>query len=76
MTMPDQTAASSGIGLIGMGHEKRAQFRLNRLRDQFPRTLAQQIRQRVGRKSGRRAKRDNGILRHVAYAFLCENCGA
>ena len=49
---------------------------INRLRDQLPRTLTQQIRQRVGRKSFWRAKRDNRILRHVAYPFLCENCGA
>ena len=48
MTMPHQTAAASPIGLIGMGGKKRAQFRLNRLRNQIPRTLAQQICQRVG----------------------------
>ena len=50
-----------------MGSEKHVQLRLDRLSDQIPRTLAQQIRQRVGRKSFWRAKRDNRILRHVAY---------
>jgi hypothetical protein len=50
-----------------MGVEKRIQFGFNRLSDQIPRTLAQQIRQRVCRKSVWCAKRDNRILRHVAY---------
>ncbi len=76
MTMPNQPPAASRIGLIGMGREKSVQLGLNCLRDQFPRALAQQIRQRVGRKSFWRAKRDNRIFRHVAYPFLCENCGA
>ena len=66
MAMPDQPLATSKIGLISMGGEKSLQLGLDRLRDQLPRTLAQQIRQRVGRKSCRRAKRDNRILRHVA----------
>ena len=76
MAMPDQPLATRAIGLISMGGEKSVQLGLNRLRDQPPRTLTQQIRQRVGRKSFWRAKRDNRILRHVAYPFLCENCGA
>jgi hypothetical protein len=76
MTMPDQPPAASPICLIGMGGEKHIQLRLDRLRDQIPRALAQQIRQRVGRKSFWRPKRDNRVLRHVAYPFLCENCGA
>ena len=67
ITMPDQPPAANPIGLIGMGGKKRVQLGLNRLRDQFPRTLAQPIRQRVGGKSGRRAKRDTRILHHVAY---------
>jgi hypothetical protein len=74
--MTDQTAAASPIGLIGMGGEKRVQLGLNRLRDHIQRALAQQIRQRFGQKSFWRAKRDNRILCHVAYPFLCENCGA
>ena len=92
MAMPNQPLAARAIGLISMGGEKSVQLGLNRLRDQpparstacainrlrdqLPRTLTQQIRQRVGRKSFWRAKRDNRILRHVAYPFLCENCGA
>jgi len=48
MAVPDKTAAASPIGLIGVGAKKRAQFRLNRLRKQIPRALAQQIGQRVG----------------------------
>jgi len=71
----NKPAAASRIGLIGMSGEKREQLSLNRLRDQIPCSLAQQIRQRIGRKSFWRAKRDNHILRHVAYPFLCENCG-
>ena len=47
MTVPHQSPAASGIGLIGMGGEKRVQLGFNRLRDQFPRNLAQQIRKRV-----------------------------
>ncbi len=76
MAMADQPLAASGIGLVSMNGEKSIQFGLDSLSDQLPRTLAQQIRQRVGRKSFWRAKRDNPILRHVAYPFLCENCGA
>ena len=76
MAVPDQPPAASGISLIAMGGEKSVQLGLDRLCDQLPRPLAQQIRQRVGRKSFWRAKRDNRILRHVAYPFLCENCGA
>ena len=76
MAMANQAASASLIGLIGMGSEKGIQLGLNRLSDQIPRALAQQIGQRVGRKSFWRAKRDNRILRHVAYPFLCENCGA
>ena len=76
MAVPNQPATTGGIGLIGMGSEKGIQLGLDRLSDQIPRALAQQIRQRVGRKSFWRAKRDNRILRHVAYPFLCENCGA
>lgn len=45
------------------------------IQEQIARPLAKQIRQRVGRKSFWCAKRDNCILRHVAYHFLCENCG-
>jgi len=74
--MPDQSLAANVIGLISMACKKRVQFGLDRLCNQLPSTLAQQIRQRVGRKSFWRAKRDNRILRHVAYPFLCENCGA
>ena len=48
MTVTDQTAATRRIGLIGMGSEKHVQLRLDRLRDQLPRKVAQQIRQRVG----------------------------
>ena len=62
MTVPDQPLAASGIGLVGMGGEKSGHLGLDRLGDQRPRTLAQQIRQRVRRKSGRRPKRDNPIL--------------
>jgi hypothetical protein len=76
MTVTNQMAAARPIGLIGMGHEKRIQLGLNRLRDKIPRALPQQIRQRIGRNSFWRAKRDNRILRHVVYPFLCENCGA
>jgi len=76
MAMPNQPLAAHAIGLISMGGEKSVQLGLNRLRDQLPRTLTQQIRQRVGRKSFWRTKRDNRILRHVAHPFLCENCGA
>ena len=76
MTVTDQTPATRSIGLIGVSGEKRIQLGLDRLRDQIPRTLAQQIRQRVGRKSFWCAKRDNRILGHVAYPFLYENCGA
>ena len=47
----DQPPAASAIGLVSMSGEKSVQFRLNRLRDQLPRTQAQQICQRVGRKS-------------------------
>lgn len=73
--MTDQPPAASGIRLIGMGGEKHVELGLDRLRDQIPRALAQQIRQRIGRKSFCCAIRDNRILRHVAYPFLCENCG-
>jgi hypothetical protein len=45
--VPDQPIAARGISLTGMGGEERIQLRLDRLRDQFPRALAQQIRQRV-----------------------------
>ena len=48
MAMPDQTPASSPIGLIGMGGQKHVQLGLDGLRDQLTRPLAQQIRQRVG----------------------------
>ena len=48
MAMPDQPPAASAIGLVSMGGKKSAQLSLNRLCDQLPRTLAQQIRQRVG----------------------------
>ena len=64
--------AASGISLIGVGGEKPVQLGSDRLCDQ----LARQIRRRVGRKSLWRAKRDNRIFRHVAWPFLCENCGA
>ena len=67
MAMPDQPLATSSIGLVSMGGEKSAQLSLDRLRDQIPSALAQKIRQRIGRKSCRRAKRDNRILRHVEY---------
>ena len=60
--MPDQPPAASGIGLVSMGGEKSIQLGLDRLRDQLPRTQAQQIRQRIGRESFWRAKRDNRIL--------------
>jgi len=76
MAMSDQPPAASHIGLIGMGCEKHVQLRLDRLSDEIPGALAQQFRQRVGRKSFWRAKRDNRILRHVPYHFLCQNCGA
>jgi hypothetical protein len=59
-----------------MGNEKGIQLGFDRLSNQIPGASAQQIRQRVGRKSFWCAKRDNRILRHVAYPFLCENCGA
>ena len=48
MTVTHQTPASRRIRLVGMGGEKRIQFGLNRLRDQFPCTLAQQVCKRVG----------------------------
>ena len=73
--MPDQPPAAGSIGLISMGGEKSVQLSLDRLRDQIPSAPAQKIRQRVRRKSFWRAKRDNRILRHVAYPFLCETCG-
>ena len=48
MAMPDQPPAAGAIGLVRRGGEKSAQLSLDRQRDQLPRTLAQQIRQRVG----------------------------
>ena len=56
MAMPNQPLAARAIGLVSMGGEKSVQLGLNRLRDQLPRTLTQQIRQRVERKSFWRAK--------------------
>jgi hypothetical protein len=47
MTVTHQTPAPRSIRLVGMGDEKRIQFGFNRLRDQFPRTLAQQVCERV-----------------------------
>ena len=61
------------VGLGSMGVEKCSQFGPDRLGDQIPRALAQQIGQRVGLKSIWCAKRNNRILRHVAYLFLSEN---
>jgi len=76
MAVSDQTLATSKVGLISIGGKKFVQLGLDRLRNQLPRALAQQIRQWIGRKTIWRAKRDNRILCHVAYLFLCENCGA
>ena len=47
MTVPDQALAASGIGLVSMGGEKRVQLGFNRLCNQLPRTLAQQIRRAI-----------------------------
>jgi hypothetical protein len=48
MAMADQPLAASAIGLISMSGEKSGHLGLDRLCDQLPRTLAQQIRQRIG----------------------------
>ena len=66
MAVPNQPLAAKRIRLTRVRGEKRIEFRPDRLRNQVTRTLAQQIRQRVGRKPFWRAKRDNRIFRHVA----------
>lgn len=47
VAMPDEPLATSGIGLDSMSGGKSIQLRLNRLRDELPRTQLQQICQRI-----------------------------
>ena len=48
MAVPNQPLAAKRIRLTRVRGEKRIEFRLDRLRNQVTRTLAQQIRERVG----------------------------
>jgi len=48
MAVPDQPPAASGNSLIGMSSQKPVQLGLDRLRDQLPCALSQQICERVG----------------------------
>ncbi|SEG16999.1 hypothetical protein SAMN05421751_11382 [Jhaorihella thermophila] len=62
-------AAIFGL-VVGMGGEQSGQLRFHGLRDQAARAGAQDLRQRVTRKSRWIRQRRDGRLRRVAYPFL------
>ena len=71
--MSDDPGMSLRRGIIGKLRKQSAQLSLKRLFDQLTRTGTDQIRQRVCRKSSWIRQGSDGISRHVAYPFLCEN---
>ena len=64
MAVPDQPPAASAVGQISMGCEKSVQFRLNRLHDQPPSTLAQRVR-RKSLQAARNATTVSFIMWHI-----------
>jgi hypothetical protein len=58
---------------IGKLREKRCKFSFKRLFNQLPCPGPDQVRERIGGKSIWIWQGGDGISRHVAYPFLCEN---
>lgn len=73
--MANKARPASGILQMRVPGQKVAKLGLNRLRQQIPRALAQDLRQRIGGNSGWISELQNRIVFHVAYPFLFENRG-
>ncbi len=73
MTVADDPCTALWRRVVAKLRKQRAQLRRKRLFNQLPRAGADQIGQRIGRKSVWIRQGGDGISRHVAYPVLCEN---